>query len=117
MGTAAVPPDPLFDPSCELCEAAPLTERYYEDDECWVAECESCFVPMVVWKRHDPNPPEEVRVVLLARLSLVVDTHPSFAGWSGHWLDANMRSIPAHFHVHARPRGGWSGHSDRRAGK
>ena len=43
---------------------ARLTEWYHEDDDCWVAECEACYVPMVVWKRHDPNPPEEIRVVL-----------------------------------------------------
>ena len=98
-----VPLEPVpFDPACELCEAAPLTERYYEDDLCWVAECESCFVPMVVWKRHDPNPPEEVRVVLLARLSSIVVDRFGVEPW----LDQNMRSIPTHFHAHARPRSG-----------
>ena len=55
--------DRVAEESCELCEAARVTEWYHEDDVCWVAECEACFVPMVVWKRHDPNPPEEVRVV------------------------------------------------------
>ncbi|MFM2077638.1 MAG: hypothetical protein RJA49_1528 [Actinomycetota bacterium] len=99
-----------FDPACELCEAAPLTPRFYEDDVCWVAECESCSVPMVVWKRHDPNPPEEVRVELLTRLSEVVVAHYEFE----HWVDPLMRSIPTHFHAHARPRGGISGHGSRR---
>lgn len=98
------------DPACELCEAAPLTDRYYEDDLCWVAECESCWVPMVVWKQHDPNPPEEVRIVLLARLREVVGCHFDFEPW----VDENMRSIPTHYHAHARPRGGFSGHGLRR---
>jgi len=90
---------------CELCEAAHLTQRFYEDEMCWVAECEQCSVPMVVWKQHDPNPPEEVRVVLIDRLRDVVTLHYGFE-W---WIDENMRSVPAHFHAHARPRGGFFG--------
>ena len=31
------------------------------------------------------------------------------------YLDDNMRSIPTHFHVHARPRGRFSGHGSRRS--
>jgi len=102
---AAVP-----DPACELCDAAHVTEWFFEDDVCWVAECEACFVPMAVWKRHDPNPPEEVRVILNARLSEVVVAHYGYE----HWFDDNMRSIPLHYHVHARPRGGFSGFGLRR---
>lgn len=85
---------------CELCEAARLTEWYHEDDQCWVAECESCFVPMVVWKQHDPAPPEDVRVRLHATLLAVV------AERFGHdvWIDDNLRSIPWHYHAHARRR-------------
>jgi hypothetical protein len=97
-------------PTCELCEAAPITERFYEDDLCWVAECESCSVPMVVWKRHDPDPPEEIRVVLLKRLADVMELHFE----SEWWLDDNLRSIPHHYHAHARTRGGFFGRSSRR---
>ncbi|MEN9644440.1 MAG: hypothetical protein RL238_1109 [Actinomycetota bacterium] len=99
-----------YDPTCELCEAAALTDRFYEDDLCWVAECESCWVPMVVWKRHDPNPPGEIRIVLLSRLREVAGSHFDFEPW----VDENMRSIPTHYHAHARPRGGFSGHGLRR---
>jgi hypothetical protein len=95
---------------CELCEAARSTEWFHEDDLCWVAECESCFVPMVVWKHHDPDPPEEIRVVMLNRLAAVVDEHFEMECW----FDDNMRSIPHHYHAHARPRGGFFGHGLRR---
>lgn len=95
-----------FDPECDLCQAHRMTEWYYEDDLCWVAECEACRVPMVVWKSHDPNPPEEVRVVLLARLDAMVAEHCAFEVW----VDENMRTIPTHYHAHARPRGGLSGY-------
>ena len=43
---------------CELCEAARITAWHHEDDVCWVADCEICMVPMVVWKQHGPEPPQ-----------------------------------------------------------
>jgi hypothetical protein len=89
-----------FDPNCPLCAAERYTTWYHEDDLCWIAECESCSVPMVVWKRHDPNPPEEVRVELIGRLRIVADQHAGGA-W---WVDDTLRSIPTHYHAHARRR-------------
>lgn len=98
-------------PDCELCSAERITEWFHEDELCWIAECEQCYVPMVVWKRHDPVPDERVRVELLARLGEVVT---EFYGYE-HWVDDNMRSIPSHYHAHARPKGGFYGHGLRRA--
>jgi len=87
--------------SCELCEAARFTEWYYEDDECWVAECEACCVPMIVWKTHNPTPDQETRERLHQRLlgvaTSVFDYEP--------YIDDNMRNIPDHYHAHARGRG------------
>ncbi len=77
-----------------------MTEWFHDDDLCWVAECESCNVPMVVWKKHDPNPPEEVRVELIRVLGVVVEQHYQME----HWVDDRLRSIPHHYHAHARPR-------------
>ena len=84
---------------CELCEAARFTEWYYEDEICWAAECEACRVPMVVWKQHSPTPPEDVRAHL-ARVLTEVATAKGFGRWVA---DDVMRSIPDHYHVHARP--------------
>jgi hypothetical protein len=92
--------DPRRDPSCDLCEAARLTDWYYEDDVCWIAECEACFVPMVVWKQHDPNPPQEIRAVLFECLSDVAGRVLA----SEFWIDDHLRSIPDHYHAHARRR-------------
>lgn len=89
---------------CELCVAERITPWFFEDDTCWIALCEQCDVPMVVWKRHDPNPPEQIRVVLHKRLREVVDQHFGF----DPWFDTNMRTVPTHYHVHARPRVGLS---------
>ena len=46
-------------PGCELCEAARFTHWYHEDDVCWVADCEVCETPMVVWRHHGTEPPED----------------------------------------------------------
>ena len=97
---------------CELCEAAHTTDWFYEDELCWVAECEMCWVPMVVWKRHDPRPPAELRDVMLAHLAEAVVREYAFE--RGHVIDDNMRTIPTHYHAHARPRGGFYGHGLRR---
>ena len=90
---------------CELCKADRLTAWFYEDDECWIAECELCAVPMVVWRQHDAKPDDKVKSRLWERLAIVVVEHYGF----DHYIDDNMRSIPDHYHAHARPRGGFFG--------
>lgn len=90
-------------PDCELCEAARLTEWFHEDDDCWIAECESCSVPMVVWKVHSPDPDRDVREMLHRRLVDVV----SRLFVDEVYVDDDLRSIPGHYHAHARARGRW----------
>jgi hypothetical protein len=85
--------------ACELCEAARFTEWFYEDDDCWIAECESCGVPMVVWRVHDPHPPDDVKARLLAHLAAVMGE----VFEDDHLVDDNLRTIPDHYHAHARP--------------
>ena len=95
---------------CDLCEAARITPWFYEDDVCWIAECEICSVPMVVWREHDSKPPQVVKDYLHAQLAEVVSVHFDFV----HYVDDNMRNIPDHYHAHARPRGGFFGHGLKR---
>src|ERR1700722_11174587 len=42
---------------CDLCEAARITPWYYEDDVCWIAECEIWATRMVVWRGPRTAPP------------------------------------------------------------
>jgi hypothetical protein len=86
---------------CELCEAASITTRYYEDEECWIADCLICRVPMVVWRVHEPTVPEEVRDRLIGCLTSVAESF--FEGCAWHY-DDHMRNIPDHYHGHARRR-------------
>jgi hypothetical protein len=90
---------------CDLCEAARITEWFHEDEVCWIAECEICGVPMVVWRQHGTTPPAVHLDHMLERLRAVAaDRLGEF------WVDDHMRNIPDHFHAHARPRGGFFGH-------
>ena len=95
---------------CDLCEEARITPWFFEDDLCWIAECEICAVPMVVWKEHDKAPPPDVLEYLHERLGGVVIEHFEFE----HYVDDNMRNIPDHYHAHARPKGGFFGHGLKR---
>ncbi len=101
--TEAVPP-PTKSPHCELCRAARITPWFHEDDVCWIAECEICEVPMVVWRWHGPAPPEAHATHMRARLSEVAVREVG-----EFWVDDHMRNIPDHWHAHARPRGGFFG--------
>lgn len=89
---------------CELCEAARLSTWYHEDDRCWIADCESCAVPMVVWRPHRIDPTADDAAHMLEQLRVVAE------GRFGEiWIDDNRRSIPDHWHVHARPKGRFYG--------
>jgi hypothetical protein len=90
---------------CELCEAARFTPWFHEDDVCWIAECEVCSVPMVVWNRHGIEPPESDLDHMLRELARVGEE--VFAG-EEFSIDRVMRQIPDHFHAHARDRNWWS---------
>ena len=89
---------------CDLCEGAVITTRYFEDDDCWIADCEICLVPMAVWRTHDAVPPDDVKERLLTALTAVADTEFGAGNWS---YDDHMRNIPDHYHAHARPPYFW----------
>lgn len=84
---------------CDLCEAARLTTWHYEDEICWIADCEVCDIPMVVWRHHGTDPPAVEVAHMEAALTRVADAVFPGQRWS---IDRNMRQIPDHFHAHAR---------------
>jgi len=90
---------------CDLCRAARITPWYHEDDLCWIAECDLCEVPMVVWRFHGVQPPPAHLSHMQAQLRAVAT-----ARLGKFWIDDHMRNIPDHYHAHARPRGGFFGY-------
>ena len=93
------------DPSCELCEAARFTQWHHEDAVCWIADCEVCDVPMVVWNDHGPEPPQELVDHMLRELDRIAT---DLFGADEYTVDRVMRQIPTHFHAHARDRNWWA---------
>jgi hypothetical protein len=89
------------DADCELCAEIRLSQWFYEDEHCWIAECIVCDVPMVVWRNHAAAPPDDVKVMLHQRLFAVVEEHFVYEPY----IDDNMRQIPDHYHAHARAKG------------
>lgn len=94
---------------CELCEAARITHWFHEDDVCWIAECEICDTPMVVWRWHGTQPDESELTHMHERLSEVAR-----GCFDDFRIDSHMRNIPDHYHAHARPFGGFFGHGHRK---
>ncbi|MCB0994720.1 MAG: hypothetical protein KDB21_06500 [Acidimicrobiales bacterium] len=87
-------------PDCPLCEADRFTHWYATSSDGWVADCESCLVPMVVAWGHGEEPPAVMTERLLALLSQVGDERFGPDRWR---LDPVMRQVPGHFHAHCRP--------------
>jgi hypothetical protein len=87
-----------------LCRAERITPWYHEDHVCWIAECDICAVPMVVWRSHGVAPPAADREHMLRHLADVAR-----AQVGAYWVDDHMRNIPDHWHAHARPEGGFFG--------
>ena len=81
-----------------------MTPWHHEDEVCWIADCEVCNIPMVVWRHHGTEPPEEDVEHMLRELTRVANTVFAGEGWS---VDRNMRQIPDHFHAHARDKNWW----------
>lgn len=97
--------------NCELCAADRFTHWYHEDETCWVADCEVCMVPMVVWKRHGTEPPDEDLAHMKASLAASADERFEGAAWQ---FDDNMRQIPDHYHAHARDKNWFAKRGTRR---
>jgi hypothetical protein len=92
------------DPTCELCRAKKMTPWFHEDDVCWIAECDICAVPMVVWRFHGTRPPDEHLAHMRLRIAEVAAREVG-----EFFIDDHMRNIPDHWHAHARPKGGFFG--------
>lgn len=87
-------------PTCALCRATRLTPRVFESDYCWIADCMSCRVPMVVFKWHETKIHSSWVGSMLRELWIVAAER---YGDEGFVIDIERNSIPNHWHAHARP--------------
>jgi hypothetical protein len=81
-----------------------MTTWYHEDDVCWVADCEICDVPMVVWRDHGATPSDDAVAHMIGHLERIATER---FGEGGYSVDRVMRQIPDHFHAHARDPNWW----------
>ncbi len=95
---------------CELCEAARFTHWYHEDERCWVADCEVCSIPMVVWQHHGAEPSDDEIAAMVSVLEAVAADR---FGAGNFEIDRTMRQVPSHFHAHARDRHWWAERATR----
>lgn len=81
---------------CLLCKKEVKTKFYYEDDNIWIVECETCKCPLIVYKKHQEKfPPIQMSLALKRCKKLFGDRYT-------YVPDMKMRSIRDHAHFHLR---------------
>ena len=85
--------------ACPLCSLEQRTHWYTETPQWVILQCDTCAVPMAVWRAHTEDIPEEEKAAMLAELARVADIELGQGRW---WLDGIRRMIPEHPHWHAR---------------
>jgi hypothetical protein len=85
--------------SCLLCALEERTPWYTATPRWVILQCDTCGVPMAVWREHTEAIPEAEKAAMLAELSRVADRELGPGSW---WLDSVRRMIPEHPHWHAR---------------
>jgi len=76
--------------SCPLCRGKKLSEWFWNDEVCWVAECTHCHQPMIVLNHHGEPTEKELQHMKIVSKKLFPDK-----GWRGV-----RRQIQGHFHEH-----------------
>jgi len=86
--------------TCELCILENKTNIYIDDDLYIIMDCDSCFVPMMVWKDHTMSLPDpDIGVMLESQLSSCARMR---WGDTPFFIDKKQRAVLEHLHWHAR---------------
>jgi hypothetical protein len=84
---------------CELCTLERRTNIFIENDFFIIMDCDSCNVPMAVWKEHTMKIPESDEYVMRALLSEAGEMR---FGENKFYIDIVQRAVLDHLHWHAR---------------
>ena len=84
---------------CDLCLLKRRTNVYLDNRFFIILDCDSCHVPMVVWKEHTMDVPKPDEQVMEAFLTEVAN---QFYEGKSYFIDKNQRAILDHIHWHAR---------------
>jgi hypothetical protein len=85
--------------ACMLCRLEERTRWYTETPQWVILQCDTCEVPMAVWRAHTEAIPQAEKAAMLAELARIADIELGQGCW---WLDSIRRMIPEHPHWHAR---------------
>ncbi|MGH7933135.1 MAG: hypothetical protein ACREQN_08185 [Candidatus Binataceae bacterium] len=85
---------------CELKEYTPWYASFTQPFKFTLLECDSCDTPMAVLGDHRAQATTEERDFMIEALALVARKK---YGDGQFIIDGEMRQIPDHCHIHARP--------------
>ena len=87
---------------CDLCLLKRRTNVYIDNEYFIIMDCDSCFVPMIVWKEHTMDVPDPDKQIMEAFLIEVANQFYESWDGKGYFIDRNQREIFDHLHWHAR---------------
>ena len=85
---------------CDLCKLERRTTVYEDNKALIILDCDSCQVPMVVWKEHTMHIDKMDESIMRGML---VDVGYEFYKGDSFRIDTVQNEIPDHLHWHARP--------------
>ena len=88
-----------MDGVCDLCLLKRRTNVYIDNEYFIIMDCDSCHVPMIVWKEHTMSVPEPDEQVMEAFLTEVAN---QFYEGKSYFIDKKQRAVLDHMHWHAR---------------
>ncbi len=80
--------------NCQLCDLKKITNWHFENDDFVVLDCDTCNVPMYVWRDHEF--PSKIDVLLMINHS---QKH-----FPDRKINFRRRKIPEHYHFHMREK-------------
>ena len=78
--------------TCDLCVLKKKTKWYFENKDFAIIDCETCHIPMVVWKHHGIKPDKKKVQEMQEKAKEIFGENITFR--------MLMRKIPEHYHFH-----------------
>jgi len=88
--------------ACSLCLLERKTNVYIDNEYFIIMDCDSCHVPMIVWKEHTMDVPDPDKQIMEAFLIEVANQFYESWDGKGYFIDKKQREIFDHIHWHAR---------------
>ena len=90
--------------NCDLCLLKRKTNVYLDNEYFIIMDCDSCQVPMIVWKEHTMDVPDPDKQMMKAFL---IEVSNQFYEDKSYFIDKTQRDVLDHIHWHARSEQDW----------